>query len=60
MSKHFQLYITTTDIVGKKRIDLTYPIKNFDSSKKVAVVSVFSDNIQYKFMETLDDEIGIR
>ena len=42
MSKHFKMYITITDITGEKRIDLTYPIKG----KEVAVVSVFSDNIQ--------------
>ena len=38
--------------MGEKRIDLAYPIKNFNSNKKVAVVSVFSDNIRYKFTET--------
>ena len=60
MSKHFKVYITITDIVGEKRIDLVYSIKSFDSSKKVAVVSMFSDNIQYKFMEpwTMELELG--
>ena len=35
-------------------IDLSYPIQNFDSSKEVAVVSMFSDNIQYKVTETFN------
>ena len=51
MSKHFESYVTITGIVGEKRIDLVYRIKNFDLSKEVAVVSVFSDNIQYEFRE---------
>ena len=51
MSKHFKMYITITGIVGEKRIDLAYPIKNLNSNKEVAVVSMFSDNIQYEFME---------
>ena len=38
------------NVIGEKRIDLAYPIKNFDSSKAVAIVSMFSDNIQYEFM----------
>ena len=45
MSKHFKMYITITDIIGEKRIDLAYPIPG----EEVAVVSVFSDNIQYEF-----------
>ena len=47
MLKHFKMYIAITDIIGEKRIDLDYPIRG----KEVAVVSVFSDNIQYKFTE---------
>ena len=46
-----KMCITITDIVGKKRIDLAYPINNFNSNKQVANVSVFSDNIRYKFTE---------
>ena len=45
------MYVTITDIVGEKRIDLSYPIQNFDLSKEVAVVGLFSDNIQYEFMK---------
>ena len=43
------MYVTINNVIGKKRIDLTYPIKNFDSSKEVAVVRMFDDNIQYEF-----------
>ena len=50
----FKMYITITDIIGEKTIDLSYPIQNFDSGKEVAVVSMFSDNIQYKVTETFN------
>ena len=46
-----KIYITINDIIGEKTIDLSYPIQNFDSSKEVAVVSMFSDKIQYKVTE---------
>ena len=42
------MYITINNTIGKKRIDLSYPIKNFDSSKKIAVITMFNDNIQYE------------
>ena len=42
------MYITIKDVIGEKRIDLAYPIKNFDSSKEIAVITMFSDNIQYE------------
>ena len=45
------MYIMITDIVGKKRIELTYRTKNFNSNKKAAIVSVFSNNIRYEFTE---------
>ena len=48
------MYITINDIIGEKMIDLSYPIQNFDSSKEVAVVSMFSDNIQYQVTETFN------
>ena len=50
------MYITITDILGEKRIDLDYPIKN--SNKEITVVSSSIDNIQYKFTEdwTIDLE----
>ena len=45
------MYITINDIIGEKMIDLSYPIQNFDSSKEVAVISIFSINIQYEMTE---------
>ena len=48
------MYITINDVTGEKTIDLSYPIQNFDSSKEVAVVSMFSNNIQYKVTETFN------
>ena len=38
------MYITINDIIGEKRIDLSYPIH---SNKKIAVVSMLSNNVQY-------------
>ena len=38
------MYITINDIIGEKRIDLSYPIR---SDKEIAVVSMLSDNVQY-------------
>ena len=31
-----KMYITINDVMGEKTIDLSYPIKNFNSSKEVA------------------------
>ena len=42
------MYITIDDIEGEKMIDLSYPNKNFDSCKGIAVITMFSDNIQYE------------
>ena len=42
------MYITINDIKGEKRIDLSYSIH---SNKEIAVVSLFSDNIQYKILK---------
>ena len=28
------MYITINDVIGEKRIDLSYPIKNFDSNEE--------------------------
>ena len=39
------MYIMIDDIIGVKRINLSYPIR---SGKKIAVISAFSDNIQYE------------
>ena len=43
------MYVTITDIVSEKRISLNYPIWG----KKAVIISMFSDNIQYKIKETL-------
>ena len=45
------MYITINDVIGKKRIDLSYPIQNFDSGKEVAVVRMLSDNVQYQILK---------
>ena len=37
------MYITINDIIGEKRIDLSYPIKG----KDIAVVSMLSNNVWY-------------
>ena len=47
------MYITIDNIIGEKRIDLSYSIRNFDSSKEIAVVSMFNDNIQYEITKPL-------
>ena len=39
--------------MGEKRINLSCPIRNLDSSKEVVIVSIFSDNIQYRINEPL-------
>ena len=41
------MYIMINDIKGEKTIDLSYPIWNFGSRKEIAVVSLFSKNVQY-------------
>ena len=43
------MYITIIDIVGEKSMDLAYPIQG----KEVAVVSIFSNNVQYQMREPL-------
>ena len=43
------MYIMINDIKGEKRIDLSYSI---NSTKEIAVVSLFSDNIQYKVVQS--------
>ena len=41
------MYITINDVIGEKRIDLSYPIKGRDGSTEIAVASMLSDNVQY-------------
>ena len=45
------MYITINNIKGEKRIDLSYPIQNFDSDKEIAVIRMLSDNVQYQILK---------
>ena len=42
------MYITINDVIGEKRIDLSYPIH---PRKEITVITMFSDNIQYKVVK---------
>ena len=46
-----KMYITINNIKGEKRIDLSYSIQNFDSSKEIAVIRMLSDNVKYKILK---------
>ena len=46
------MYITINDVIGEKTIDLSYPIYSFNQEKEIAVISMFSDNIQYEMKES--------
>ena len=43
------MYKTINDIKGEKTIDLSYPIR---SGKKITVIKVLSDSIQYKVIKS--------
>ena len=45
------MYITINNIKGEKRIDLSYSIQNFDSSKEITVIRMLSDNVQYQILK---------
>ena len=53
------MYITINDIKGEKRIDLSYSIQYFDSSKEylgarsaeTTVIRMLSDNVKCKILE---------
>ena len=45
------MYITINNIKGEKRIDLSYPIQNFDSGKEIAVIRMLSGNVQYQILK---------
>ena len=45
------MYITINNIKGEKRIDLSYSIQNFDSGKKIAVIRMLSNNVQYHLLK---------
>ena len=49
----FRKCTSRSHIVGEKKIDLTYPIRNLDSSSEVTVVSMLSNNVQYQIKERL-------
>ena len=51
------MHITIDNVISEKMIDLSYPIH---SSKEVAVISVFSDNIKYEVVKdrTIIDDIS--
>ena len=40
-----------SNIKGEKRIDLSYSIQNFDSSKEIAVIRMLSDNVKYEILK---------
>ena len=42
------MYLTINNIIGEKRIDLSYPIH---SNKKIAVITMFSNNVQYQILK---------
>ena len=45
------MYITINNMKGEKRIDLSYSIQNFDSSKEIAVIRMLSDNVKYEILK---------
>ena len=53
------MYITINNIKGEKRIDLSYSIQNFDSSKEhfgarsaeIAVIRMLSNNVKYEVLK---------
>ena len=51
------MYITIEDVIGEKRIDLSYPIH---FNKEITVITMLSDNIQYEIIKphTIIDPIS--
>ena len=45
------MYITINNIKGEKRIHLFYSIQNFDSSMKIVVIRMLSDNVKYVILK---------
>ena len=39
------------NIKGEKRIDRSYSIQNFDSSKEIAVIRMLNNNVQYQLLK---------
>ena len=48
------MYITINDVIGEKRIDLSYPIMGRDGSAEITVLSLFSNNVQYWLQGTIE------
>ena len=44
------MYITINNVKSEKRIDLSYSIQNFDSSKEITVIRMLSDNVKYEIL----------
>ena len=42
------MYITINDVIGEKRIDLSYPVHSFKQREEITVITMFSDNVQYE------------
>ena len=51
MLSSYKMYITINDVIGEKRIDLSYSIQNFDSSTEIAVIRMLSDNVKYEILK---------
>ena len=46
------MYITIHDVIGKKRIDLSYQIHSTAGwGKEVSVIRMLSDNVQYQILK---------
>ena len=52
------MYIMINEVIGEKMIDLSYPIRNFGSSKEIAVISMLSENTQYEMKKAFKIKSG--
>ena len=50
------MYITINDVIGSKRIDPSYPIH---PRKEIAVITMFSDNVQYEIGSMIAQSFAI-
>ena len=46
------MYITIKDVIGEKTIDLSYSIRSDKEAPEVAVITMLSDNVEYKIVRT--------
>ena len=51
--------ITVRNIRAEKTVNLAYPIDDLDSSREIAIVSVFSDNVTYEITKPLELKLEI-